>query len=143
MILAGVNGWNTLFGELGIAYYSKESKAKSDNASVYMYLGSEFRLKDFSIIGPKIGMFVHGAKPFGLGGGMSMIYYIGQGSGSLVGRPELGFHFHTFKLSYGYNHVFTNSAFSAVSHSTISAVFGLKLGKGKESSRVKKENKSF
>jgi hypothetical protein len=143
VVLAGVNGWTNAFGEVGIAYYSEEHKGNKGELSAMGYLSAEFRLTKETIIGPKLGLFVQSSSKIGLCGGASMIYYMGMHQSSLAGRPELGIHFGASRITYGYNHIFTNYSYDAIAPHNVSAIVGLKLGKGKVSYRVKTDSRDF
>jgi hypothetical protein len=143
VLVAGVNGWTNAFGEIGFGLYSEESEKKKNRYSYMAYVSAEVKLSAGTIIAPKVGLFMAGGKKFGIGGGASMIYYTGMGHGSLAVRPEVGLHYSSFRLTYGYNHILTNSAYYAVAQHNVSAVMGVKLGRGKTTVKVKKEDRSF
>lgn len=141
--IVGLHGSTNLFGEVGIAYLSQQSEKKKKGYSGMLYLSAEFRLNSKTIAGPKVGAYMCGGSKFGICGGASMIYYMGMGHSSLAGRPEVGLHYSTFRLTYGYNHIFTNYSYDAVAPHSVSAAMGIKLGRGKASSRVIMNDRSF
>lgn len=144
IILAGVHGSSYAYADVGIGFYSVEGNSrKRGNASVLGFLGAEVLPASQTIVAPKLGMVVWGMHKFGICGGVNALLYTGAGASSFVGRPELGFHYGTFRLTWGYNHTFTNYEYTQVPHNSISAVMGFKVRRGKETWRVSTAERDF
>lgn len=130
-LLMGAHGFTDAFGEVGVGFYSDGKNERDNKMSGMAFVSSEFKFTDQTIIAPKLGIYLRGAKKVSMGFGTSMLYYIGMKHSSLAVRPELGLNIGSVRISYGYNHIITNYQYTSVSQHNLSAVLMLKLGKGR------------
>lgn len=131
VLLMGAHGFTDAFGELGIGFYSDGRNERDNKMSGIAFLSSEVKISDQTIIAPKAGIYLRGAKKVSVGFGASVLYYMGMKHSSLAVRPELGINIGLMRIAYGYNHIITNYQYSSVNQHNLSAVLMFKLGKGR------------
>lgn len=93
------------YGEVGLSLNSSHHLF-----SYIRFIGTEFRIGDDFILGPKVGVWMSAGMAFGL----NAIYYTDFDDGALVLRPEIGFGLFGLKLVYGYNWNLTNKDFRGI-----------------------------
>ncbi|MFA7686722.1 MAG: hypothetical protein WCY25_02530 [Moheibacter sp.] len=93
------------YGEVGVSLNSSHHLL-----SFVKFIGTEFRIGQDFIVGPKVGFWFSGGIAFGL----NAIYYTDFDDGALVFRPEIGFGLFGLKLVYGYNWNLTNKDFRGI-----------------------------
>lgn len=94
-----VNAGKYSFATLGFAFYG-ETIDTDFPTSYKIYLANEIKLDNELLIGPKLGGWV----TFNfISAGLGLIYYTDFSNHALKLRPEAGFEFRRFKLTYGNN----------------------------------------
>ena len=135
-LLTGINYGKQVFIDLGISVNSHGTAGYHSVETAY-YLASEFHFTDKPIIGPKIGAWISGGAS-AIVVGLNIIYYTDFDESSLVFRPEIGFGFDKFKITYGYNAKLTNTSFDRIPQSIIGLTYCFKLKKLRAANSTKK-----
>jgi hypothetical protein len=135
-----VAGYNYFFGngyaELGIARNSFGGHGHHP-FGMAGFVSSEFWAdKNRTVIGPKIGCWAAGGAS-AMAMGANLIYYTDFSAASFRFRPEIGFGFEVFKMTYGYNLPITNRDFMGISKHSISAALLIGVKKLNERKQVK------
>lgn len=107
-VIGGVVGYSLgkySYGEVGLSLNSSHHLF-----SFVKFIGTEFRIGQDFIVGPKIGFWFSGGMAFGL----NAIYYTDFDDGAFILRPEIGFGVLGLKLVYGYNWNLTNKDFRGI-----------------------------
>lgn len=104
-VVLGYNLGKYSYGEVGVSLNSSHHLF-----SFVKFIGTEFRIGQDFIVGPKVGFWFSGGIAFGL----NAIYYTDFDDGALVFRPEIGFGLFGLKLVYGYNWNLTNKDFKGI-----------------------------
>jgi opacity protein-like surface antigen len=94
-----VNAGKYGFGSFGYAFYG-ETLDTDFPTSYKIYLANEIKLDNELLIGPKVG----GWATFNfISAGVGLICYTDFSGYAFKLRPEAGFEFRSYKLTYGYN----------------------------------------
>jgi hypothetical protein len=109
-------------GELGIGI-NQFGQVGPRLSGVCYYLGSEIKIGNDFLLGPKIGVHFIG----GLAFGFSLIYFTNLDSGSLVFRPDIGIGYQKFKMAYGYNAKISNTHFQGISTHLFTIIYLFRL----------------
>ncbi len=122
-LLAGYNGANYQFAEIGLALNTYGVNGHHPMAWA-MFVSDEIEVRENPVMGFKAGAWVSG----GFLLGSSLVYYTDFNEGSLRFRPEIGVGIYQLKVSYGYNFAIVNRDFDRLNKHCINLVwlFGLK-----------------
>ncbi|MBP7407973.1 MAG: hypothetical protein KA941_04365 [Flavobacteriales bacterium] len=89
------------------------------------FIGGEVRVDRTTLIGPKVGIWLAG----GVAMGAQAIYYTDGHERSFVLRPEYGFGFHKFKVTYGYNFRITNKDLQGINSHLLNLTYCFRLAR--------------